>query len=152
MSVDMDELVRAIGAHEPMRIRSRNLLGSHSNGSSSSRTWTPVQRRWGSHQFVPWTSTRCRRGLQRWAPPSCLMCASLHRWGAPTRGPTGEEEIDGGRGPPGGAWHVGGRATCGTEVGPRHRSWPRWEILAVWQPTTQKMVVKSKTWWGWGFI
>jgi hypothetical protein len=39
------------------------------------------------------------------------MCASLHRRGAPTCGPPGEEEIDGGGGPRGGVLHIGGMAT-----------------------------------------
>jgi hypothetical protein len=47
------------------------------------------------------------------------MHASLHWRGAPTHGPPGGEEIDGGGGPPGGASHVSGRAACGTEAG-RH--------------------------------
>jgi hypothetical protein len=50
------------------------------------------------------------------------MCASLHRQGAPTRGPLGGEEIDCGGGPFGGVSHVGGTAMCGTEAGPHQRS------------------------------
>jgi hypothetical protein len=79
------------------------------------------------------------------------MCASLHRQGAPTRGPLGGEEIDCGGGPFGGVSHVGGTAMRGTEAGPHQRSWPRGEVLAVWQPVAQKMAMKPKKGWGWGF-
>jgi hypothetical protein len=151
MPTDVDELGGAVGAHKPMWIRSRNVSGSHSNGSSSSQTWDLAQRQWGSHQFVPQTSTSCRWGLQGRAPPSCPMCASLHRRGAPTRGAPGGEEIDGGGGPPGGVLHVGGTATHGTEASPRQRSWARGEVLAVWQLVAQKMAVKPKKGWGGGF-
>jgi hypothetical protein len=43
--VDVDELGGAIGGHEPMQIRSRNLSGAHSNGSSSSRMGDRAQHR-----------------------------------------------------------------------------------------------------------
>jgi hypothetical protein len=50
------------------------------------------------------------------------MCASLHRQGAPTRGPPSGEEIDGDGGPPGGVLHACGRAVHGIEDGPHQRS------------------------------
>jgi hypothetical protein len=70
------------------------------------------------------------------------MRAALRRWGAPTRGPPGWEEIDGGRGPPSGVSHVGGREARGTGAGPRRRFWPRREVLAVWELATQEMAAK----------
>jgi hypothetical protein len=66
------------------------------------------------------------------------MCASLHRQGAPTRGPPGGEDIDGSRGPPGGVSQIGGMTTRGTDAGLRLRSWPRGEVLAVWQQRRRK--------------